>query len=144
MHSRVFTGRPTPDSAQLSVRFKDGSLVNIFASFCTADSTPYSDSLIISFENGVVFRNAGPCALNDNGTIKLQVQAYQGPDTKPAVEIVSVSSENRSGTYQWEAFYRAINGEKLVNEVTPEQIADGLRIIKTMSQADKSGKLEKV
>lgn len=35
--SRIRTGRPTPDNAQLAIQFDNGALANIFASFCIDD-----------------------------------------------------------------------------------------------------------
>jgi predicted dehydrogenase len=37
--SRIATGRPTPDTAQLGIRFANGGLANIFSSFCVRDGS---------------------------------------------------------------------------------------------------------
>jgi predicted dehydrogenase len=61
MSSRLFTGRPTPDNAQLSLIFDNGALANIFSSFCVNDAQWWLSSLTLNFENGSVYRNVGPC-----------------------------------------------------------------------------------
>jgi predicted dehydrogenase len=49
MHSRLFTARPTPDHALLSIRFRDGALASVFASFCVDTPFPYPDRLTLNF-----------------------------------------------------------------------------------------------
>ena len=63
-------------------------------------------------------------------------------DGKPVSKTVVV--EGSTEDYQWEAFYRAINGEKLEDEITTEEIVGGLEVIEAMVRADKSGRVEKV
>ncbi|MGB2976078.1 MAG: HEAT repeat domain-containing protein, partial [Phycisphaerae bacterium] len=60
MHARVRTGRPTSDNAQLALRFRDGGLANIYASFCVGDGDSYRNGLTLNFERGTIYRNSGP------------------------------------------------------------------------------------
>ena len=60
LQSRIRTGRPTADNAQLGIRFRNGVLANIYASFCVGDGDYEPDSLVLKFENGTIYRNCGP------------------------------------------------------------------------------------
>ncbi|MEI8197549.1 MAG: Gfo/Idh/MocA family oxidoreductase, partial [Phycisphaerae bacterium] len=55
-HSRIFTGRPTPDNGLLSIRFKNGALASVFASFCIGGDFPYANTMTLNFAKGSVFR----------------------------------------------------------------------------------------
>ena len=50
--SRIFTRRPTSDNALLSVRYAQGALASVFASFCIEDGEPYRDEVTLHFERG--------------------------------------------------------------------------------------------
>jgi predicted dehydrogenase len=140
LHSRVFTGRPTPDNAQLGIRFKNGSLANVFASFCIDDDQYYSNAMTLNFENGTIYRNIGRRIFNhDPEAVELSVIV-----AKPERRVERATVSESSGGYQWEAFHRAINGEKLEGEISPEEIVAGLKVIEAMSRAEKSGALELV
>ena len=141
MHSRLFTNRPTPDNAQLSIQFKNGALVNVFSSFCIDDAQWWLSSLTLNFENGTIYRNVRPSVTNAPRTHPELTLVVRG-DGKPVSKTVVV--EGSTEDYQWEAFYRAINGEKLEDEITTEEIVGGLEVIEAMVRADKSGRVEKV
>lgn len=142
MASRLLTGRPTPDNAQLGIRFQQGVLANIFASFCIQDGNPYCDSLILNFERGTIYRNVGSMRDPDSETSST-LSLVMGQPGQP-FKVEQAHFATRSGEYQWENFYRAIHGEHWPEEVTPEQIVAGLQIIQAMSIAEQSGKTEVV
>ncbi|OPZ16512.1 MAG: hypothetical protein BWZ10_01416 [candidate division BRC1 bacterium ADurb.BinA364] len=52
--------------------------------------------------------------------------------------------EECSGAYPWQAFHRAIHGESLSGEIVPEEIVEGLKIIRAMSRSERSGRAEPV
>lgn len=136
MHSRVFTKRPTPDNAQLGLRFRSGALGNVFASFCINDSQLYADAVTLNFENGTIRRSVARAqALFDIKTTHLSLLTGAG-ETRRA-EMLSVS-----GDYEWTAFAQAIRGEMLADETSIEQIVGGLRVIAAMSRAEKTGRTE--
>ena len=144
MHSRIFTARPTPDQALLSIRFKDGSLAGIFASFCVDNGLPYSDRLALNFERGAVFRNSSARASRNR--IDLTLTAT-GEDGKPVFAEAKGFDPEQSGghfSYQWELFCQAVRGEPAPDTVSPKQIVDGIRIIAAMSRSERSGKPELV
>lgn len=142
MHSRLFTQRPTPDNAQLSILFKNGAICNVFASFCINDGQFYKNSLVVNFERGTVYRNIEPLKHEDiNG---LSHMAVVSRDTANNSIIEKVTCKGTSDEYQWEVFYRGIRGEQIENEITPEEIVEGIKIINAMARAEKSGCMELV
>lgn len=146
MHARLFTRRPTPDHAQLGIRFKGGGLACVFASFCVADGIPYPDRLDLNFERGSIYRATdhwqGTGRFDDPRDTILNLVAGRG--VIESVRETATFHNSRSGDYQWETFYRAIRGEKIEEDVTPEQIAAAVRIIRAMARAEASGQVEAV
>lgn len=141
MSSRIFTERPTPDNAQLSIRFKDGTLANIFASFCINDGQLYKNSMILNCENGTVYRNVGFSDKEQpQGVYEMSVIAYNSKEEGYVNDKAVVYGG--SGDYQWDAFYRAVKGEKLTDEVSINEIVTGIKVINAMKKADKSGCIE--
>lgn len=137
--SRVRTGRPTADNAQVGIRFRNGALANIFASFCIGDRQDYRNTLTLNFERGTVYRNPPPSPTG--GPVELLLVRGTG-ERAPVVERVQVTGH--SGLYDWEAFHRAVRGETLAGAVTPEQVALGIRVIQAMARAEQSGRAETV
>jgi predicted dehydrogenase len=133
MQTRLFTGRPTPDNAQLSLRFENGALGCVFASFCVEDGDYYRNGLTLNFENGTIYRNLGPARADGNKSELSLVQIRDG--ARQVVARAEVAGA--SGSYQWEAFVRAVRREPFAGSespATPEQIAAGLRVIQMMSR----------
>jgi len=138
MYSLLNTGRPTPDNAQLAIRFQNGALANVFASFCVNDGDHYRNSLTLNFENGTVYRNVGPAQTPDVTAELSLIMASDGQ--RKLVEQVQLPST--SGEYQWDVFARAVRGEKIAGEVSPAQIVAGLKVIDAMTRAEQSGATE--
>ncbi len=138
LSSRIRTGRPTADNAQVGILFSNGTLANVFASLCIDDGQRWSDSMTLNFEHGTIYRNVGPLVFGGGpeGTTTLRLLTRR--DNHPYSE--QVRFENRSGHYQWEAFYRAIHGEKL--EPPVGELATALRVIAAIARAEKSGTRE--
>ena len=141
MSSRLFTGRPTPDNAQLSIGFENGTLANIYASFCINDAQWWLSSLTMNYENGTVYRNVGP-AKNGSPREHPELSVVINQDGKPVTRsaIAGASTED----YQWDAFHRAIVGGCLVGEIAIEDIVAALRVIRAMARAEKSGRIERI
>jgi predicted dehydrogenase len=145
-HSRIFTKRPTPDNAQLGIEFKDGSLANIFSSFCVDDFNHYRNSLTLNFERGTVYRNVGPFPHvpgSDGAWDLAKLSLVTHRKGKPVVRQKTMAN-GLSGSYQWEVFHRAILGAKLPDAITPEEIVGGIKTISAMARAEKSGTTERV
>lgn len=141
MSSRLFTGRPTPDNAQLSLTFDNGTLATIFASFCINDAQWWLSSLTLNYENGTVYRNVGPTrngSPRENPELTVVVNRNGAPFTRTA--IAPGSTED----YQWEAFHRACLGEDLDGQISIDDTIIALRVMKAMARAEKSGRIEPV
>ena len=141
LSSRLLTHRPTPDNAQLSIQFHKGELACIYASFCIGDGENRKNSMTLNFERGTIYRNVGPLPADHapgQAHLSLVMDRGQKRITKHA------STKSMSGEYQWDAFYKAIQGEKLPGEITAAHVAEGLRIIAAMRRAELTGKVEAV
>jgi len=137
MQSRLFTGRPTSDNAQMGILFKNGAIANVFSSFCVNDGQQYRNSLIVNYENGTIYRNVG--VMKDAEINDLAVIAQGGAVRETA------ESKEHSGIYQWDAFYRAVCGEDVCGAVRREayhnQVVDGIRVVEAMRRAQGTGEM---
>ena len=68
--------------------------------------------------------------------MQLVIRDGEGPRM---VDQAVIPFADRAGTYQWEALYRAIKGEKLEDTVTPAQIAEGIAVVEAMAKAEQTG-----
>lgn len=142
LSSRLFTGRPTPDNAQLGILFKNGMLANIFASFCVNDRDYYRNSLILNFENGTIYRNCGPRRNTlEHGKSEMLLVTASGEKRKIAADVLVDAT---SGLYDWKTFHKVVTGVKIKGGIEPGKIVAGLKIIEAMRRSSKSGKTEKV
>ncbi|WP_127585341.1 Gfo/Idh/MocA family protein [Paenibacillus koleovorans] len=143
MHSRMFTERPTPDNAQLGILFENGAIGNIYASFCIGDGQSYKNSMLLNFERGTISRNIEPLEADAfNGVSHLSLITKDAAN-KSMIERRHVSADLH-GNYQWDVFYKAIQGDRMEEDVYTESIVEGIQIITAMARAEKSGRLEEV
>ncbi len=128
--SRLFTGRPTPDNAQLSILYADGSIGSIFSSFCIDDRQFYRCALEMNFERGTVTRNLG--VLDANLTAGMSALALSaGVNGEQVTRRCQVKSAGAG--YQWDVFYRAVRGERLDGLLAgSEMIVSAIRTIEMM------------
>jgi len=141
MSSRLFTKRPTPDHAQLSIRFKNGGLVSILASFCINDADCYRNALTLNFENGTVYRNAG--AESKAGSPGANLSVVIAQDNKP-VRVDNAKFDEVSGLYEWSALREAILTGKPPGVDYADKISAGLRVIEAMAESEKIGRPVKI
>jgi predicted dehydrogenase len=142
LQSRLRTGRPTADNAQLTLRFPDGALGSVYVSFCVDDGEPYKSALTLNYERGTIYRNVGPFERPPTrDDVRLELSARPAGDER-VFERAEVTGG--SGTYNWEAFYRAVRGERLEGEVDPEEAVASLRVIAAMARSEQSGLPERV
>lgn len=141
MTSRIFTGRPTPDNAQLALRFDNGAIANIFSSFCIDDTQWWLSSLTLNYAKGTIYRNVGPAkGKNPRENPELSLVTRVGEDRVVHRHVADGTTED----YQWDAFHAAIMGKKLKDELASEQVVEALRVIRAMERAEKSGREELV
>ena len=140
MQSRLFTGRPTADNAQISAEFENGCLANVFASFCINDGEPYRDDVTLNFEKGTVrrriFRTADRRMHVDHAELIL---------TRPdhVDKKIILPGGEYAGWYQWEAFVRAVRGDTAIPRVSLEAINYGTRLLDAVARSVASGLPEK-
>jgi len=134
--SRMRTGRPTADNAGVLIRFAGGAIGSIYASLCIDDGKLYPASLILHFERGTIFKTQERVAGTDDfSEVTMRLQACSGG--KLVEESCSLPAGERSGSYQFENFFRAVrNGGGLPGEISPETIAAGIRVIAEMRKKE--------
>jgi predicted dehydrogenase len=137
LSSRLRTDRPTPDNAQLGIRFRCGALVNIFASFCIDDGDAHRNAMTLNFERGTIYRNAGPAqtsAREGGSEMALVMRGASGREMRAQAVLPRYNPQH---VYQWEAFDRAIRkGVSSVDRVAPETVGRAIRIIEAMAEAE--------
>lgn len=137
--SRLRTGRPTADNAQVSIEFANGALGNVFATFCVDDGHRFDSLLTLNYMGGTISRRSRVVAPVGRTRLHLVAGAQLGGSTT-----ASAGTDGGSGDYQWEAFHRAILGEQMPDEPTHQQIVAGVRIVEAMARAERSGRTEPV
>ena len=145
--SRMFTGRPTPDNAELTLQFANGAIGSVFASLCVGDGLPYPAGLVLHFENGTIVKRQvkdGSARRNaDFRAVELKLECVHR-DTF-VEERYEFPAEYRSGAYQWANFHAAVRrGGPLADETAPETVAAGIAVIAAMARAEKTGARETV
>ena len=141
MQSRIFTGRPTSDNAQISIEFKSGALAAVFASFCIGDGKPWPDFVTLNYERGTIHRwmeRTGNSNMGmDYAVLELQAPDIQAPRfaTRPGAF---------AGWYDWKAFHDAIRGINNVPLQNAGEILFGVRLLAAMSRSAASGLPETV
>jgi predicted dehydrogenase len=132
LESRLFTGRPTSDNSQLALLFENKALATIYASFCINDGDHYRNGLTLNFENGTIYRNTGP-AWSAAASGRCHLALVKSQQNQPRI-IAEEKVMNRSGSYQWDYFMRAIRGEGDPDEATPEEMVEGIRVMQAIAK----------
>tara|TARA_B110000003_G_scaffold273419_1_gene311116 strand:+ start:236 stop:1318 length:1083 start_codon:yes stop_codon:yes gene_type:complete len=138
-HSRLFTGRLTPDNGELSLQFKNGALGNVFASFCIDDGHRYANTLCIHYERGSMRSEVSQTF--ENFDIRAKKISLRALDSKHKVisHSVNLDTEQLLGKYQWENFRNAVLcGQPLAGEVNPQMVAHAIQVINAMSEAERT------
>ncbi len=126
-HSRIRTGRPTPDAAQMLISFTNGAQGCLQANMCSGGGAAYPNSLSVLYERGAAWRNPGfqvheqPCA---------QLHMVAGR-TAPCV--VSISNERSSGAYRWDRFIACIQARQVNDLAYDARIIAGIRVLAAMA-----------
>lgn len=138
--SRLFTGRPTPDNAQLGLRFANDALGSIHASFCVDNGQHYANALTLNYERGTILRNVLPVEYGRaEGSSRLSLVATRGREVQQA----KWESDEVSGSYPWEAFHAALTGSRTI-AMPAEEIVSAVEVIAAMARAERSGRSEPV
>lgn len=137
--SRLFTGRPTPDNAQLGLEFASGALGSILASFCVDNGQHYANSLVLNYESGTIFRNVFPVAYGAaEQSSRLHLAAVK---TRGELIERNWTSPEMTGAYPWTELHEAMTSRQRI-EMRIEEIVHGVEIIAAMARAERSGRTE--
>jgi predicted dehydrogenase len=139
--SRIFTGRPTPDNAQLSLLFENHAIGSIFASFCVENGQQYGNSMTLHYERGTILRNTG---LYDYGKVdgfsELRMTCVKSSQQCSKEEW---SFPGTSGHYQWALMHRILL-DPACNPIPQFEIVHGIEVLESMARAERSGRRETV
>ena len=97
---------------------------------------------MLNFQNGTVYRNVGPRRSGDadNMVSELFLVTLQN-GRRTMAEFVKLGA---SGHYRWDLFHRAIHGEPIAGEISPERMVAGIRIVRAMTEALRTGRAVRV
>lgn len=130
-HSRVLTQRPTPDNTAMTIKFKDGAIVNLLASFVVGGPDCYKNSLTICGTKGVIYYANEP---------KPREGQPPAPITLSTVDGVQVRTlAGHAGEYDWDFLARRVRGEIKQDVTTPAEILAAIRVVNAMSTAELTG-----
>lgn len=135
-HTRLRTGRPTADQAQIAIRYDTGALGNIFTSFCVGDGGPYRDEVSLVCERGEIRRwmerEGGVEMRNDRAVVEIRRRGAK-------VERFEGGPGDFAGWYGWEAFYAAVRG--LPGAVMHDRAGTlaGVRLLAALREAARTG-----
>jgi predicted dehydrogenase len=136
MSSRIRTGRPTADNAQVNLTFECGTIANIFASFCVNDGDFYRNGMTVNFENGTIYRNMGPIRDSmEHATLNL----VMGNDQPSRHIAQTYQSKHQNGGYNWQAFADAVLGQPNAPVYDVDHIVEPMRVLRVLAQAEQSG-----
>jgi predicted dehydrogenase len=130
--SRLFTGRPTPDQAQVGLRFASGALGHVFASFCIEDGDHYRNAMTLHFAHGTIYRNVG--AQRRGSACELALVRGDG-NRREVIEAVAARS---SGHYDWPAFAADVASRTPLAEDVAAVALDGIRVMAAISRSERA------
>ena len=141
LSSRMFTGRPTADNAQLNLLFANRAIGSVFASFCVDNGQHYANSLTLNYERGTIYRNVFPVEYGKaEGSTRLQLVAT--PEKGRLIREDWASPEI-SGAYPWRTLHAAVREQNNV-DMPIDEIVSAIEIVAAMARAERSGKTETV
>ena len=139
--SRIFTGRPTPDNAQLSLLFENHAIGSIFASFCVENGQQYGNSMTLHYERGTILRNTGLYDYGKtDGFSELRMTCVRGEQQCTREEWTFPGT---SGHYAWSLMHRILL-DPACNPIPQFEIVHGIEVLESMIRAERSGRSETV
>jgi predicted dehydrogenase len=133
--SRLRTGRPTADNAQVAIGFTGGALATVQASFCVDDGQRFSSRLTVAYMGGVVTRRSTVASPVGDPALTL---------TAPDGVTASATTRGGSGDYRWDAFRRAVLDGPGDEAAQHARIVAGVGVLAAMARAERSGRAERV
>lgn len=139
--SRIRTGRPTADTAQMSISYENGALANIFASFCIGDGRPWADDVTISYEHGRIHRWMERTGNLDMSSDHAVVELHR--PGKPKVRVETPPGDF-TGWYNWTAFHAAVRNLPGSVRLDADGLVTSVKLLSTLTRASQSGLVEQV
>jgi predicted dehydrogenase len=140
-HSRIRTGRPTPDTAQMHLRYDTGAIANIFSSFCVADGRPWADEVVLAFEHGRIHRWMERTGNFDMSQDRAVVELHRSGKPKLRVE---TAPGDFTGWYNWRAFHDAVRGRPGAVRHNADGLLLSVRLLSALTRAAQTGGPEAV
>lgn len=138
MESRILTGRPTADNAQMSIYHSDGCLGSIYASFCIHDTEPYRDALELRFENGVMRREI----LTEDGKVGSRIEVSLVTHSRDRTLRLHTDMPRYGRGYRWETMYQILmKTPEIKVTVSSGQIVKGVRLLELVREASIAGRI---
>lgn len=137
--SHLRTGRPTPDQGLVSLRFRNGALASVFASFCVGDGDQERHGLVLNHLRGTIYRDTGPHRsvgehAGDGCQVSLVVHGQQGREVRAERWVRGISGE-----CDWAGFAAAVQARTVPDPATVAAAVDGLRVVEAMAASEESG-----
>jgi predicted dehydrogenase len=139
--TRLRTGRPTPDNAQMSIVYDGGALATIFASFCIGDGQPYRDEVVLAFEHGTIRRWVERVGGDDMDADRAVVELQRAGQ---AVERLVTAPGDYAGWYGWKAFHTAVRGLPGGVLADAEGTVASVRLLAALSEAANNGGVARI
>lgn len=139
--SRIRTGRPTSDTAQMNLVHENGALANIFSSFCVGDGRPWADEVTISYEHGRIHRWMERTGNVDMSSDRAVVELHR--PGKPKVRVETTPGDF-TGWYNWKAFHDAVRGAPGSVKLDANSLMMSVRLLSALTRASQSGLVESI
>jgi predicted dehydrogenase len=138
LSSRFRTGRPTPDVATLSVRYRSGCLASLSCTLA-CESAGYPDTLALYYERGAIYRDLPPNLGRDDGHMLKVVAGGRGT-------LITIQEKVVAGGhgYDWERFAAWVRNGPQADDLEPERLVRSLRVIQAMSRSEANGHREDI
>jgi predicted dehydrogenase len=131
--SRIATGRPTADTAALTLRHADGTIGTVFASFAIDDAQAYRCALQLHFAHGTITRNVGAIAAElPHQSAQLTLSARHAAQQ----HVIRSTIDDTGAGYQWAAFAAAIAGRQTPDDATIARFIAPLHLFERIVAAE--------
>jgi predicted dehydrogenase len=134
--THIATGRPTPDNAQLMIRFRNGAIGSIYAALCIGDGVYYPAGMTLHFQNGTIWKRQVR-TLKDADFTKVELELRVVVDGEVEEERAEFPAVNRSGAYQYAQFAQSVREGYRADETSVETIVEGIKVIAEMKKKEK-------
>lgn len=138
MATRLRTERPTPDHAHAGIRFHNGALAQVFASFCVDDGRSWQDRVSLVYERGTITRWIERPVAHVHAEAFAVVECLAAGMDRPVR--THMPKGDYAGQYQWGLFARKVRGLPVVE---PAALADpvyGVRLLDAIGRSCQSGR----